>query len=173
MIALDTGILIYGLQSRRDLAATTGDAEHESRIVRAAALIDEIRTAGKRCMIPAPAAWEYVLDFPIDEQSRIWASLEGFAIPPFDQAAARIAAQLARKHYDSVVRSQKGKGKQQARRQGARSFLKIDMQIVAIAMAHRAEKLYTVDTEDFSAIAPAGLTIQGLPQAQKKIQFPD
>jgi hypothetical protein len=28
-------------------------------------------------MIPAPVAWEYVLDFPLDEQPGIWASFQG------------------------------------------------------------------------------------------------
>ncbi|HUQ68840.1 MAG TPA: hypothetical protein VM165_04915 [Planctomycetaceae bacterium] len=173
MIALDTGILIYGLQSRRASGKTSGDAGLDARIARASALIDELQSAGKRCMIPAPAAWEYVLDFPMEEQPKIWTSLAGFAIPPFDHAAARIAAKLARKYFDSVVASQKGHGKRDVKRQGARSFLRVDMQIVAIAIAHRAEKLYTVDVDDFTALSAGDIPVVGLPQEHQKTLFSD
>jgi hypothetical protein len=50
---------------------------------------------------------------------------------------------------------------------------KVDMQIISIAVAHRAEQLYTLEVEQFSRWADGRIQIAGLPQEQRKLQFPD
>ena len=97
--------------------------------------------------------------------------MTGFAVAPFELAAARIASRIARKHYDDVVLSQKGQGKRQAIAAGARQQLKVDMQIMAIAMAQRAEKIYTLEVERFTRWADGKILVVGLPQTQMLLKL--
>ena len=56
MIALDTGVLIYGTQAARQPQKKKLTPLEESRIFRATALLSELKTADKKVIIPAPAA---------------------------------------------------------------------------------------------------------------------
>jgi len=163
MIVLDTGILIYGIQGKKKGLLNA----YEQRIVpRAQALLSELASHDSKILIPAPAAWEFVLDFPVEEQPEIRSQMSGFGIPPFDQAAARIAAEIMRKHFDYAMATQKGQGKKDVKKAGARQLLKVDAQIVAIAIAQGATHLYTLETEKFAKWADGTILVKGLPQTQ-------
>ena len=172
MIALDTGVLLYGVQAARGSQRRVRSDVEEGYIRRAAALIDELRLSGKRLMLPAPAAWEYVTDFAVEDQPDIWASFKDFALIPFDQSAARIAARLARRHFDEAIKNSKGQGKKVIRDQGPRQLIKVDMQILAVAIAHRAEKIYTFETERFTHWADGLIQVAGPPGVEKRLFDP-
>lgn len=71
--------------------------------------------------------------------------MRSFALAPFDASAARIASQISGRYYDSAIRSLKGEGKRQALAAGCRQQLKVDMQILAIAIAQKTDAIYTLD----------------------------
>lgn len=172
MIAFDTGILIYGVQAAKRQQRPLNDREKLEYIPRATALIDELQRIRSRVLLPMPAAWEYVLDFPIGEQPAVWSSLSWFALQPLDEAAARIAAQLARQHFDEQLRTQKGRGKKALMNDGARQRMKVDLLILGTAIAHRSERIYTTDVEQFRQWSQGRIPVFGLPPDQKRLFNP-
>ena len=164
MIALDTGFLIYGTQNGAGRNRTFSEVQL-ARVSPTVEILEQLRVERKPIIIPAPAAWEYVLDFAVTDQPEIWRGFSPFSIVPFDAAAARIAAQISRRFFDRVRDSTKGHGKRQVETPGARQQMKVDIQIVSIAIAQRAEAIYTLEVEKFSEWAGGMIDVIGLPRS--------
>jgi hypothetical protein len=71
-----------------------------------------------------------------------------------------------RRHFDEALATQKGQGKKDVKKAGARQLLKVDAQIVAIAIAQGATRLYTLEVEKFTKWADGKILVHGLPQTQ-------
>lgn len=162
MIALDTGFLIYGTQAQRHRQGDFSRVQ-QSRVSLAVGVLDELLADGKTFVIPAPAAWEYVLDFDVADQPEVWRGFSAISVAPFDVAAARIASQISRRYSDRIANSSKAFGNRPAAGVGARQQMKVDIQIVAIAIAQRAEAIYTLEVEKFSEWAGGAIRVVGLP----------
>ena len=161
MIALDTGLLIYGTQAERQRGGGFSKVQLQ-RVPVAHSILADLREHGKAIIVPAPAAWEYVLDFGIAEQAEVWRGFALISVAPFDSAAARIASQISRRFSDRIRNSAKASQSRDARAVGARQQMKVDIQILAVAIAQRAEAIYTLEVERFSEWAAGAIPVIGL-----------
>lgn len=165
LIAFDTQILIWGVQG-------SSRPSQRGMIPRTRSLIEEVaKQQTKRqteLVIPLPAAVEYVCGFPVDDQARQWATLSSrFRLIPFDLRAAQIASQIERRRSDLKPKKTKKKTSRKrtaSRRTAAdiaRQKVKVDVQIIATAIAAGASSIYSDETKHFAELA-AGFKIQVL-----------
>lgn len=148
LIAIDTQILVWGVQGR-------SHSTQKGMIARAKAYFDELVKKDARIIIPTPVAWEYVCWFPIAEQNEQWAILSRrFRLAPFDLRAAQIAAVIERQRLNGKV-SKKAKRSPTEAEIGdlTRQQVKVDVQILAIAIAVGAESIITDDSNHFLPLA--------------------
>lgn len=148
LVAFDTQILVWGVQGH-------SHPTQKGMIARATTYIEDLAKKNARIIIPTPVAWEYVCWFPVEEQDEQWAVLSRrFRLAPFDLRAAQIAAQIERLRL-SAVGGTKAKTRQSEAQIGdlTRQKIKVDVQILAIAIAAGAESIITHDAEHFSPLA--------------------
>ena len=108
-------------------------------------------------MVPAPAAAEYLQGFDDKERQEQLAALKRyFFVPSFDLPAAAIAAELSRR---SDVWDLKHADRQK---------VKTDVQIIAIAIAHRAELIVTDNVKEFRAIAAGKIAVSEVPGVEEQ-----
>lgn len=148
LVAFDTQILVWGVQGH-------SHPTQKGMIARAASYIEDLGKKNVRIVIPTPVAWEYVCWFPVAEQDEHWAVLSRrFRLAPFDLRAAQIAARIERLRL-STVGVTKAKARQTDAQIGdlTRQKVKVDVQILSIAIAAGAESIITHDSAHFSPLA--------------------
>lgn len=148
LVAIDTQILVWGVQGH-------SHPTQKGMIARATAHIDDLAKKNARIIIPTPVAWEYVCWFPVDEQDEQWAVLSRrFRLAPFDLRAAQIAAKIERQRL-GIPGGTKAKVRQTEVEIGdlTRQKIKVDVQILAIAIAVGAESIITHDSAHFLPLA--------------------
>lgn len=132
-MCLDTQILIWGIQKQ-------ASAGQEELIERAAYLIQALEKQKAAILIPTPVVTEFLMGTPSEDHSNVLAVLNRrFQIAPFDAASAVLAAKLWQQWKKGPLSPEpwmKGLGREK---------LKFDCQLVAIAIVHRADCLYSHD----------------------------
>jgi predicted nucleic acid-binding protein len=104
-------------------------------------------------MTPSPVLGEYLAGFPAEEhQKHIDIITQLFFVPSLDVRAAAIAARL----------QQKVSGQQRPTDQ-TKQKLKVDAQILGIAIANNAEKVITQNIKHFRAMAAGEIEVTEIP----------
>jgi predicted nucleic acid-binding protein len=159
MIAcLDTNILIWGIRSY-------SNPGQENLIEDSKALLEKLEKEKDRVIIPSPVIFEYLLG--IGDRS-ILAKIQNelskrFEIAPFDNLAAHICADiwLEKNNGQSVA--------PELQKFAPKAFLKVDCQIVSIAVSRNAEIIYTHDSrKSLLAFAENHIKISDIPPAPPK-----
>lgn len=154
MICLDTMVLIWGVQG----AARAGQ---EPMIDRTSRYIRSLRADKTRIMIPTPAVAEYLQGFAEPERGRQLELLaRRFVIPAFDLPACYLAADLARRARES---SPTGGASRQA--------IKTDLQIIATAVVHGAQRIVTDEVSQFERLAAKKIEITGVPDVHEQAEL--
>lgn len=149
MICIDTMVLIWGVQQK----ARSGQ---EEMVERTARFLRRLRDENQTIMVPAPAAAEYLQGFDDRERQEQLSALERFFfVPSFDLPAAAIAAELSRRSDSWALDADRQK-------------VKTDVQIIAIAIAHRAELIVTDNVKEFRAIAAGKIAISEVPSVEEQ-----
>lgn len=156
MICLDTMVLIWGVQG-----AAQRRQEHMIELTRR--FLRALRNEQTTLMIPAPALAEYLQGFPQAKRQAQLAHLEEFFyLPAFDSASAYLAAGLSRQ---GSVR--------EAYRAGNRQAVKTDVQIIATAIVHGAQRILTHDVGDFRRIAGSRIQVTDVPNVHEQLGLLD
>lgn len=167
LVAFDTQLLIWGVQGK-------AGASQSEMVPRTQSLIQELHEIERaHLMIPLPAAVEYVCGFDIPDQARQWAELsQRFRLIPFDLRAAQLAARIERRRSKSPERSDRTG--QHGKAVITRQQVKVDVQIIASAIAAGAVAIYTDETKHFAQLAQgesiAVLGVDGRP-FQRRLGF--
>ena len=137
----------------------------------------------EKVIVPLPAAMEYVCGFPIEEQQKHWPVLsKRFALVPFDLRAAMIAAEIERRRVErdraasSPKKSKSGATVKVDFAELTRQQIKVDVQILAIAIAAGATEIVTHDIDHFSSFARGyPIEVRDIPlvTVQPPLPFPD
>ena len=115
-------------------------------------------------MIPAPALMEYLVGLDAEEAIRQLSSLQRyFLITAFDVPAAVLAADLERGKTRSLVRANKDLDKNKVR---------IDAQIVAVAIVNGAEKIISHDPH-FRELAAGRIDVEEIPEIYHQTEMFD
>lgn len=147
MIALDTGILIWGVRG-------FVQPGREDLIERCRWLIQDHRDRRIPLMVPSIALAEYLADFDEqsqDEQRKLIGA--NYFVAPFDNEAAWETARLFDRERVRAIR-QNGTPKQ---------WIHSDLKIIATAIAHGATHLYTDNVKDFQSLANDRIQIKPVP----------
>jgi predicted nucleic acid-binding protein len=161
MIVFDTAPVIWGIQ---------GAARPEQRgmVGRTQRYLHYLARTDEQIVIPAPVIFEYLCGFDHAEQRRQRTALErAFRIPSFDGEAAAVPAELA--HTRGLIG-------RVARQTGIdRQSLKVDFQIIAIAIVVGAELIVTHEVAAFQKMAQQRIKVIEVPDipTQTEIPFPD
>lgn len=147
MICLDTNALIWGVQG-----LSSSDPPADAK--RMAAYLRHLTKEGTRIMVPAPVAYEFLSGVERDEISANIEMLEKlFYLPAFDIPASAVAAQLNGNSKLVKELAQGGVDKQR---------LRIDAQIVAIAIVQNADMIIS-DDPHLKAMAQGRIRIEPVP----------
>jgi predicted nucleic acid-binding protein len=157
LVCIDNHILIWGIRK----TATPGQGE---MIERTAQLLENLDEQKTKVIVPAPVVAEFLVGAEERDHTNILQTLQQrFIVVPFDALAALATARARRKNRQS--------GLEQAVRQElanvARPQVAIDHMILGIALANRADLLYTED-EALRKFAEPHITVRNIPPAQVK-----
>ncbi|MGE5585806.1 MAG: hypothetical protein ACM309_09815 [Bacillota bacterium] len=157
LIFVDTQILIWGV---RQFAS----AGQEGMIDMARAFFQQVQAQGDQVGIAAPTLAEYLVRTPEADRQKVVAEFQRcFCVYPFDCGAAAQGAQLW-----SRVHGGKSLG-EVAKEIGARRYeLKVDHQVVSIAVHRGASRLYTHD-EFMLRFAKPFIRAEKLPPTQGRL----
>ncbi len=156
LVCLDNHILIWGIRG----IATAGQ---EPMIQRAKALLDELDKDNAEILVPSVVVGEFLAGVPKVQHTELLNVLNRrFQIPPFDVRAAVVAAGLWR---DFAERSPTLREQLRSDFPAVeKAKLKADVQILAIALARKAEVLYTHDGA-LKTVASGLIAVRELPPA--------
>lgn len=149
MICFDTGPLIWGVQGK----ARKGQ---EHMVERTRRYIRHLSEQKERIMVPSPVAGEYLVKFDNDareEQSRLIE--QSFFVPALDLPSATLAAKLERD-----CRPVAGN---ESNRKPSRQQLRVDAQVVAIAIVNQADKIITNDAQHLRVLARGRISVEEVP----------
>ena len=116
-------------------------------------------------MVPTPAITEYLVGVrDIAKHGRVLEELQRyFFVYPFDAAAALFAARMQiEKQGVYVALVNELMSTAQVSREEATSNLKVDMQIVAIARVHGADRVYSWDSQ-MTRLAEGYIAVEPIP----------
>lgn len=148
LLTFDTNVMIWAVQK----VAKRGQ---EYRLQQAAALMDWIDRHGHNLVFIADVVSEFLVGDDESRRERLSDLLETrFAVLPFDTKAARIAAKL--KSHPEFLKQFQQSGK-------SRACIKADVRIVATAVAHGVERVYSTDPDVRKFADRCGLSCSGLP----------
>jgi predicted nucleic acid-binding protein len=148
MICVDTCVLIWGVQSH-------GNPKKNPKIDKTRRYLEFLAEEEIPIMVPSPVVTEYLMGFKEDEHPAELNKLgHRFFLPSFDVAAATVAARLMSGKKISTVASQSGV---------SRNVVKFDLQVVATAIVHHADKIVTGNTAEFQKIAGDKLEVIDVP----------
>jgi len=149
MICFDTGPLIWGIQKKAKL-------QQKDMIPRTEAYLKHLSEKKKRIMIPAPVLGEYLAGFKNkkdrDKQRLLIENI--FYVPSFDAHTSAIFADIVNDR--NLIKSIKEEFKE------VRQSLRIDAQIIAIAIAQEAECIITHDPH-FIKLAEGRISVKEVP----------
>jgi predicted nucleic acid-binding protein len=136
-VCLDNHILIWGIRGISSVG-------QESMILRAKALLKDLDDENAEVLVPAVVVAEFLTGVPKDQHVELLNVLNRrFQVPPFDVRAAAAAAALFR---DFAERTPTLREQLHAELPEISSVkIKADVQILATALARRADLLYTHD----------------------------
>ncbi len=150
MVCLDTHIIVWAI--RKD--CTNGQ---EEMVPRATALIHGLREEKAKIMVPACVLGEFLAAMHPSLYREVQAFMEGrFFIAPYDGKAALIAGEMmyARGSFSELVKSSGIR----------RNEVRTDAEIIATAIAHKADKIITQDLRHFRKLAAGRIRIEGVPE---------
>ncbi len=151
MICLDTTILIWGVQGVSD--NHRGDMPEKAK-----RYIEYLTQQGKRIMVPAPVIHEFltgIIPSEIQQFLSVLSQHQLFYVPSFDFPSAVKAADLDRDRNEMKdICSSFGLKRQE---------IKIDTQIIAIAIMHGEDEIITDNVDHFERIAKDRIKISQLP----------
>lgn len=154
MICFDTGPIIWGVQGK----ARPGQ---EDMVARTKRYLRYLRKQKEPIMVPTPVIAEYLIPFgPQEQEKQVRAFEEGFFVPSFDIRAALVAAQL--EHNAKLITA--------IRRDSNidRNMLRVDAQIVAIAIVNMAEKIITADPQHLKKLAQGKIAVTEVPDIHEQ-----
>lgn len=142
IICLDTQILYWGIVKKAARGA-------ENLIVPAGQFLKWIETQQYDIIIPTIVLGEMLIPIPDDEQGKVLAQFkQDWMLVDFDTKAALIYAQMRRNH----ITQKRFKDLRHLHPDVTKKELVADAMIIATAIAHGAEKIYS-HNEDFLALA--------------------
>lgn len=150
MVLFDNNVLCLLLHPDADVPNEPGtNAPVEQAQDRISYLVEQLREAETRILIPAPVLSEFLTfaepDYLVEINQSIW-----FEVAPFDQRAAIEAAVVLRRAIKA------GQGKKLGLT-GKWQKIKVDRQIVAIAKVHGVTAIYTTDPDVITLARDSGL----------------
>jgi len=159
MICFDTSPVIWGVQA-------VARSQQSDMVEQMQAFLRYLQREKIRIMVPTPVVFEYLVPFDQTERAKQLEVMERlFIMPSFDIKASLIAADLmgGKKAIDSA--QQQG---------GRRQEIRIDAQIVAIALANGAEKIISHDPH-VKTIAQNRIPVEKVPiiEEQAEMELPD
>lgn len=129
---LDTMILVWGVRRQ----CTMGQ---EDRVYAADALFEQFENDGTRLLIPTPVLSEYLVRVPRSQWEDVLDVFRTeYIIGTYDAKAALIAAELYTKRVDTLK-------PEEITDLGGKRELKVDCQVVAVAISHNADILCSDD----------------------------
>lgn len=159
-IALDANVVIDGLLSPKPNLP-------ESTVGKARQLISNLQKEGCRLYVPIPVVTEILVPLPIEDYDLELQTLNiNFRLLPYDLNAAKICATLIAQH------KQKPDVKYYAtQNQVSRERVKVDYQIIAIAMAGGADIIYSEDSA-FRKFCEGYIDARPLPPMEGQFPLP-
>src|SRR5262249_16442664 len=122
------------------------------RVTNTAFLLRKLDDESKRIMLPTLVVAEYLQGTPVAYQLSEFAVLaQQFAVLSYDAACARMTGQVWNRENWGIIED------------GNRQWLKVDVGIVATAIIHGAECIYTGDRAAFERIAGGRIQIRDIP----------
>jgi predicted nucleic acid-binding protein len=148
MICFDTMLLIWGVQG-------TATPNRIRMIDLTKRYIDSL-SAEETIMVPAVAAAEYLAGFRDEAQrSMEWEAISRrFFIPAFDSSAVALAATLSQTSAAVALLAE-----------GQRRCIRADIQIIATAITHGAERIVTANVSEFRKLAGDRIEVVDVPVA--------
>lgn len=123
--------------------------------------LDSLKDENETLMIPTPVVAEYLQGFDRDAQPDQLDKLQRyFFLPSFDVASACLAAEIS-----------SGKTVPTSYGPGDRDSIKTDVQIIAIAIVHRADLIVTHNVSEFSRLAGDRIQISDVPSVPQQPQL--
>ena len=145
---LDTHVLIWGIKKQ-------ANPTQQNMIDRAARFIQWLEKEKHTVIIPAPVLGELLMKIPVEQhQNFISQFSKNFIIAPFDAHAASQFAYIWQKTGESYQSNNQGNS--------GREKIKVDCMIVAIAVAQKANVLYSEDA-DIIKIANGFVNVKTIP----------
>lgn len=161
-VCLDNHILIWGVRGE----FSEGQAD---MVPRTQALLEDLENSRAIIYIPAPVITEYLLGVDPERHPETLEKLSRrFSIANQDVVSAQRAAELWLKRNGG--RRQLSAELREAANGASRQVLKVDCQIVGIALAKRADVIYTHDP-GIKAFADGMIRVSEVPIPQTNLQL--
>lgn len=158
LVCVDTHVLIWGVQG-------VSRPNQSDMIPKTWCLLRDIDKAGDRILVPTPAIWEYLLGIDNEEHGNVISTFQQrFRIAPFDVKAAHIAARLWKNKMEGAL------DRDEWVACSGRQKLKIDCQIVAIAVACDAKIIYSEDP-DIIRYSKDVIQVQPIPPIMEQVEL--
>ena len=157
MICFDTHVLIWGVQGR-------AKAGQEHLIEKAKRYIRHLDQHNEQIMIPAPVVGEYLVHFNGDDLAKQKDIIQrNFFVPSLDIHAAAIQAEIeGDKALRKRIQAEDGLDRQQ---------LRVDSQIIAIALVNKAEKIISHDPH-MRELAKDRIKVEEIPDTTEQMVIP-
>ena len=154
LVCLDTQIIIWGVKGE----ATQGQ---EHMPAKAKAFIAELAKSKVECIIPAIAVAECLFKAPQKREAMLSVFNQCFRVAPFDLAAAEKYVSMYDNESFRNARQQSG---------ASRETIRIDGMIVAIAVANKAECIYS-DDEHVGRLARGHIECKTLASVPQQLEL--
>lgn len=155
LYCFDTMVFIWCFRRKVDADAVELEMNRRSDV-----LLRQIRSERARIIVPAPCVAEALMKVPPPLRPSFMADVSRFVhIAPFDVEAALYYGKLEQQHGSKVHPSVEGLPH-------ARSGMRIDYQVVAIACAQSAMCIYSHDRGHLTKYAQGNMTVRELPETR-------
>ncbi|HHY38833.1 MAG TPA: type II toxin-antitoxin system VapC family toxin [Clostridia bacterium] len=137
IVCLDTHVLIWGIREE-------AESGQERMIQRTKAFLSELEREKHTVIIPAPVVMEFLLGVPLERHPDVLESLQKrFRVIPFDVVAASFASEIWLTQFKGRTIPDSWR---LANPDITKAMLKVDIQLIGIALSRRAEVIYSNDT---------------------------
>jgi predicted nucleic acid-binding protein len=170
-VAFDSCILIAGIQEK----------DHRKEfITRCGQYLQKLQKDKTKIILPAPAVWELMAGYPAQKVPDVARVVQKcFRTAPFNLHAAEIAAKIQIAHGVKVVANETGKkprANSSAVLAASRQHVKVDIAVLATAIAAHAEQLVTDDGKEFDKFTRWAqgwpITIINVPKGDPQKELP-
>jgi len=157
VICFDTHVLIWAVQGE----AKTGQ---EHLVERAKKYIRHLTQQNEQVMIPAPVVGEYLVHFNGDDLAKQKDLIQrNFFVPSLDIHAAAMQAEIeGDRNILKRIQADHGLGRQE---------LRVDSQIIAVALVNRAEKIISHDPH-MRELAKDRIKVEEIPDTTEQMAIP-